>query len=159
MNREYNLDDDPYAAAATAGCVVVEPESGELQLDIDLNIELAKAGKLHRFNRVMACLERNDITATSEFTESKSGNTHMTVQLDELVNHPEHGGPLMRIALQAIMGSDPVREMLGILRLVQDTKRAPTLFFEVPNAERFTYDTPKRGISFGALGEGTELGL
>lgn len=54
---------------------------------------------------------------------SKSGNLHVTIKLPIAMSAQE------RIAWQAALGSDPKREMLGLIRVAMGNE-SPILFFE-----------------------------
>jgi hypothetical protein len=57
--------------------------------------------------------------------ESRGGNQHFTVTLKRNIT------PIERIALQAVLGSDPRREAHSLRRWLAGEKN-PTLFFEKP---------------------------
>lgn len=103
------------AIAASMGLVCFLPEPQELFLDLDK--ESIQRG------RVLEVLEQNGwgVQATLT-TRSKNGNQHEYIKLDVAL------GPLQRIALQAILGSDPVREVLSVLRLNAGATASTALF-------------------------------
>lgn len=144
-----NLGPDPYEVAEEQGLVVVVPEHNELQVDLD------DGQSFERLKRTMACLDRNGVKYVASSTNSRSGRVHMHVTLDpdstSLMTDPVFGGPVMRIALQACLGSDPVRELLSLLRLVHRSEMPATLFFEKKDAVRVPYVLPLRSIRFGRL--------
>ena len=89
------------------------PEDNELLLDIDSkrSLDLFKT-KFKRFNEeIMLCGEE----ATYEIKDSKTeGHKHIIIKLPFKIETME------RIALQAVLGSDLVREMLSIFRYWRD---------------------------------------
>lgn len=113
------LDDDPAVTAAGRNCEVVLPEADELFLDIDTPAQRAQ------LDAMLPVLSRNGV-AISSFDEvtSLNGRTHVIVRLDRDVT------PTERVAYQACLGSDPVRELLSLLRIVLNTSRPPTVFFK-----------------------------
>lgn len=115
--------EDFMARMIAQGYRIVLPKSNELQIDIDTDEQHDV------FVRASESLVRNwwldaplpDI----EVHESKSGfpSQHVTVTM------PFDLDPWQRIALQAALGSDQMRELLSAIRLMKgDT--APTLFVE-----------------------------
>jgi hypothetical protein len=107
------------AEAKERGCVVVLPKENELFIDIDSEEQDGA------FERAIAIYRRHR-SAVAVKTPSPSGEPdhfHVVVRLTKTVDARE------RIMLQACMGSDPVREMLSLLRLERGDPN-PTLFFE-----------------------------
>jgi len=105
--------------AAENGLRIVEPKPNELFLDIDTDEQYA------RFEEAYAHMKR--VLKIKTFTLGRSRRKitgkHITVTLGFEVNATE------RIALQAILGSDPRRETYSFWR-VQNNDPIPTLFFE-----------------------------
>jgi len=105
--------------AASDGLLVVYPTENELQIDIDNEQSylffLRQKNILNRFVRI----ESFDVRP------SKSGlpRRHITVRLQTPVT------VLERLCLQACMGSDRIREVLGYVRY-KTNDPTPTLFFE-----------------------------
>ena len=110
-----------YIAKVTAeGKRVVIPSAYELQLDIDSEEQYAV------FLRSAEVVLRNWADSVEiEEHPSSSGlpRRHITLTL------PFEVGPWQRIALQAALGSDPVRELLSATRLLRGDDY-PTLFVE-----------------------------
>lgn len=106
------------AIAASMGLVCMLPDSTEIQLDFDSEVDASA--------KVIAVLAQNGWSVVSTLsTKSKGGNTHLYIKLDVTL------GPLQRICLQACLGSDPVREVLSMIRL-NGGSNAPTALFETP---------------------------
>jgi hypothetical protein len=111
------------------GLVITYPADNELQIDIDSAEDMA------RHEKSWTCLVRNiDREAGSlcltedcrRITTSRSGTgKHVRIML------PFPLTPLERIAFQAAMGSDAVRELLSIFRLRMGDQN-PTLLVETP---------------------------
>lgn len=101
--------------------VVVYPKPNQLFLDIDDDEALAKFDKV---SSLLAAKYGGGYHHT--ITPSRSGGTHrhVTITLEKDVT------PMERITLQAILGSDPLRELLSLDRLKAGCPN-PTLFFEV----------------------------
>jgi hypothetical protein len=108
-----------YREAADHNLEVVLPEPYDLLIDIDNEADMA------RFDRGMDFIIKHFNGQVIKSTPSRSGlpKRHIIVRLDRPVTDAE------RIALQAALGSDPVREILGIVR-VQHKDPHPTLFLE-----------------------------
>jgi hypothetical protein len=108
-----------YREAADNNLDVVLPEPYDLFIDIDDD------ASMRRFNKGMDVLIDKFDAQIVRDKPSRSGlpKRHITVRLDRPVTDAE------RIALQAALGSDPVREILGIVR-VQHKDPHPTLFLE-----------------------------
>lgn len=153
--KSYSLDQDVGEIAGE--CDVVLPGENEIQVDIDIPFERFSFSPCAvRMRNVIATLSFNGFDCEAEMSRSRNGNTHVHVRFEQpLVSHEMHGGHLMRIALQACFGSDPIREVLGVMRLVTGKRSdCPTLLFETPGAERKRLHSacdmrPKRAISFG----------
>lgn len=113
-----------------AGYEVVLPEPHHLQIDIDTDEQYEV------FRKSAACLARNwkalgfrkGLPVVEEHP-SKSGlpRRHITIHL------PFEVTPWQRIAFQAALGSDPLRELLSAVRLFRGDEH-PTLFVEKPDA-------------------------
>lgn len=101
------------------GFKVVYPKSNELFIDIDSEKQLETFNS--HFNRLHN--EFNDMKRI--YYPSKSGfpRTHIIVTM------PFNMSNLERIAWQAVLGSDPVRELLSMIRLTNGLEH-PTLFCE-----------------------------
>lgn len=111
--------------AAAKGCIVVLPKPNELFVDIDSMEALAT------FDVAIRKLKETKGLAKTTFVTrpSPSGRAfryHITVTLPRFVKNAEE-----RILLQALLGSDIVRELVSWGR-VQRNAPNPTLFFEKP---------------------------
>ncbi len=103
--------------AARRGCRVIFPERNQLQLDIDTPAQLAA------FEARIEFLRRGE-ECSVEIVPSKSrGHFHVTVTFP----HREFGD-VERIALQAVLGSDPLREYMAYLRVLDGWERPCRLF-------------------------------
>jgi len=116
--NEYNIRECRESAAKDKGLVVVYPSSFELQLDIDNDLSYAI------FKNVIEILPKGFVKNVEEHP-SVSGlpHRHITVTLHREFNELE------KIALQFMLGSDRVRESLGILRHFEGDNQ-PSCFFE-----------------------------
>lgn len=115
------VDDNPHATAAAVDCYVEEPLPNELQIDID------SEGDMDHVHRGLKILNQHGISARlGRVTASMSGNKHVRVVFPREVSDVE------RVALQACLGSDRVREMLSMVRIIKgiSVSRPPTVFFE-----------------------------
>lgn len=123
LKRDYELGSPnsarAYQEAEDDGLVVVLPTDTQLQLDIDDNrayaIYTALVPVVDRYYTVLSVLDE----------PSRSGlpKRHITLTLARPV------GVFERIAIQACMGSDRVRELLGVIQAMQGDPH-PTLFLE-----------------------------
>jgi len=120
---EFSLNSQrAFEEAEAIGGRVVLPEANELQIDIDSKVELDE------FHKRLRRLENNVPNFRQSYLiyPSKSGNPnkfHITIPLQSDVT------PWQRIALQACLGSDPIREILSAARLLKGDPY-PTLFIE-----------------------------
>lgn len=125
--REYfeEIRDESFAAAREQGCEVLVASTSQIQLDIDqpwpcgtrlnnppsdvLNLLSDTAGD--RTKNVLARLLEFMVVLKWEAWPSASGNTHIMLTLSrEFTSHE-------RIAIQAMLGSDPMRELLNLRRV------------------------------------------
>lgn len=113
-------------AAAANGLCVSFPAHNELQIDLDTpedNERFARSWEI-------AAREFGLKPEHRTITPSKSGEgAHVRVRMPFTLT------PWQRIALQAAMGSDPVRELLSAVRLHAGDP-SPTLLFETPEVAR-----------------------
>jgi len=111
--------DTAYREAADDNLDVVLPEPYDLFVDID------NEAAYKQFDKGMDFVIKHFNGRIIKNTPSRSGlpKRHIIVRLGGHVADAE------RIALQAALGSDPVREILGIVR-VQHKDPHPTLFLE-----------------------------
>ena len=109
------------AEAEGMGLIVDLPEDNELQIDIDSGTDM------DRFRRSFEILKRelgiidDDVTITP--SRNKVDGRHIRVRMGFDLS------PIQRIALQAACGSDPIRELLSLVRLFAGDEH-PTLFLE-----------------------------
>lgn len=124
------------ALAAKDGCEVVWGHSTRLLLDLD------DRGALTRYEALFPLLEKTGFRSVKEERwPSKSGGEHLHVVVYLAEPLPVEA----RIALQAILGSDPKHELLTLL----DTcggKREPVLFR--PLAKPAVPVAPKEEVVF-----------
>ena len=116
----YSIDSEcAIQEAKDNGLDVVFPKPSELQVDIDSD------AAYERYCGVLDRLLHHLPFVTESITPSRSGypKRHIVLTLREPVTD------VQRIALQAILGSDPVRELLSLKR-IENGDPHPTLFFE-----------------------------
>lgn len=128
INRDYEVAHTPNSAralreAADDGLDVVFPEANQLQIDIDDD----RAFDI--YNEMRPVINRYYGVAFESITPSRSGlpKRHITLTTYRDLNTFE------RIALQACLGSDRVREILGVVQAMLGDAH-PTLFLEKKNA-------------------------
>lgn len=104
--------------AKDKGLVAIIPEANELQLDLD-NPPYVINGN------VLKCLWNKGVEIQDTLkTISPGGNKHIYVRVSKDMTAME------RIAIQACLGSDPVREVLSVLRV--EAWDCPSALFETP---------------------------
>ena len=112
--------EDAQAVATSLGLVCFFPEPNEIFLDFDgiWGVRLS----------VMECLNNNGFQVLDKLvTKSRDGNQHDYLRIDQNITHHE------RVCLQACLGSDPVKEALSVIRLIQDPTSASAIaLFETP---------------------------
>jgi len=128
MAYEESLNMNPSSRAiriaADNGWRVDFPAADELFIDIDGDYSLTK------FNQNLLVLDRMIGVLAHQETPSKSGEVgkfHARVRLRR-----ELKGNVERVMLQAMMGSDPTRELLSLERILVNDPQ-PTLFYEKEN--------------------------
>ena len=105
----------------------VPARANELQIDIDSNAALKMFNEhWHIFNSRMAAYRKpiTSLTTIKASPSGKRGHWHITITFQRPID------PATRIALQSVLGSDRVRELLSLCRLLNGSP-IPTLFFEV----------------------------
>lgn len=106
--------------AKITGERVVFPEPNQLQLDIDsIEDHVKMQFQLMILEEQMTCDVVSDIPSKTE------GHRHVTIWLGREVT------PLERLLLQACLGSDRKRELLGFVNILKGDER-PTLFVYPP---------------------------
>jgi hypothetical protein len=110
---EYDLTMNKEAEAHKRDCDIVYPKPNELFIDIDSKEEYAE----YRIRKERLARMLPSLMVWSRYIEapSRSGGDklHCRITLSRNVTVTE------RLCLQAVLGSDPVREMLNIARLLQ----------------------------------------
>jgi hypothetical protein len=99
---------------------IIIPDDNQLQLDIDSDEAYLEART--RLQKLEWDLDFEKGTIGIEEFPSRHGNTHIIVTLPFPVT------PWQRIALQACLGSDPIRELLSCYRIMYDIEN-PTILF------------------------------
>lgn len=119
-------NDNAEVKAAELGLIVVAPGPRQLLADID-----TEADYLYLQTQISRLVSNGVAITITRDTPSKSGlpKRHITLEVDHDISDIE------RIALQACLGSDRVREILSLCRVYRGTSPA-TVFFELPSAER-----------------------
>lgn len=102
------------------GLRVVYPEPKELQIDIDSEKNLGVFYEHLAILRKWLMVEKVVMTPS---LSGKEGHYHITVSCGRYFNAPE------RICLQALLGSDLKREVLGFI-MMKNGELKPTLFLE-----------------------------
>lgn len=116
---EYHFDTSATQAAEERGLVVVLPMANQLQLDLDSDAALNES------IRRIDCFGFNCDMHVAE-SASGAGHYHGTLTFPERTFTEWE-----RIALQAALGSDSIREFLNARRLWQGVAN-PTRLFETP---------------------------
>jgi hypothetical protein len=107
--------------AVKKGLLVVEPKANELQIDLD------GARALHVYGRQFYLLKQAGITKKwkEKIAPSKGGGqrVHVTITTPFPLNN------VLRVAFQAVLGSDIKREAFNLCRTIKGN-RYPIVFFE-----------------------------
>lgn len=122
-----SADNELSIEAEARGVEVAVSDDYHLQLDWDENVI-----DMQRYEEVMAILKERGIIAeplNMLETVSQHGNRHRYIALAVPLTWIE------RSALQAMLQSDPKREVLSFLRALQDTRDTPTALFETPGLQ------------------------
>jgi len=120
---EYLIGNQVYyiAQCKSEGLDVVIPKENELFIDIDSDVQY------NRFLDAMLCLVYNfpgvDITRNTPSRRKEEGR-HIVVTMPFDMTSTE------RVAFQAALQSDPVRELLSLMRIRTGGGTSPTLFVE-----------------------------
>lgn len=114
-----DLSEDPYRVAEELGFVVRLPQANELFIDID------STDGMKQFHATLRVLEKNGFICQWQSEPSFTPNHYHIV-----VTLPFEVSPTERILLQAVLGSDPKREVLSWMRIHYNLERPPTVFFE-----------------------------
>ena len=114
----------PEEYAKKHGLEIILPQPCQLQVDIDSHT------LPEHFEHCLKIIGQENPVLCVGFTTSKSGNIHAYVELtNEFSDHE-------RIAMQAILGSDPVREALTLQNLSDPDNKRPQFLFELKDAVR-----------------------
>lgn len=106
--------------AVKNGWKVILPEANQLLIDIDNEADYQVWSRARHL--IEKTLKIKKVVETPSKSE-KPGKWHITVDLGVTLTAAE------RITLQAMLGSDRMREILSFFRL-QNTDSEPTLFYE-----------------------------
>lgn len=115
--------------AEANGFTVIRGDAWSLLLDLDTEQQRAQ------YEAVLPHFEQNYAIEEIQSWPSKSGHRHTRIKLYTPISEPA-----MRYALQAALGSDPVREMLSIVRLRNGVPE-PSMLFK-PGPAKVLYATP-----------------
>lgn len=135
------LSDDPYLIAERLGKVVVLPDPDELFIDIDSDsgFDALKRGLEAAANAGLRIREKKRIPSKTP------GHWHvyLTIEVGAKSFTPTK---LVRVALQACLGSDRKRELLSLARIMHHIERPPTVFFEDPTASDILYQNAMKDV-------------
>jgi hypothetical protein len=125
---QWNRSDIAAMVATKKECVIVRPKPNELFIDIDNERQLASfSSAIGVFSKTHSCDYE-----MKKSSSDKQYHYHIVVTLKE-----ETVDAKTRILYQSVLGSDPVREVLSLLRLEKDDPM-PTIFFEKANGRKCT---------------------
>jgi hypothetical protein len=120
QDYQWNRSEIATGEATKKECIIVRPKANELFIDIDNESQLGSFSKaIQVFAKTHVCTYQ-----TRPSSSGKPNRYHIVVTLDQ-----ETVDARTRILYQAVLGSDPVREILSLLRLEKDDPM-PTIFFE-----------------------------
>lgn len=120
MSDGHRRLEEAQEVAADKGCIVIHPSDRELFIDIDSKEAAANFAKCAE---VLAKSRQFEIVRRTPSPSGKPGREHIVIRMSRPVTDEE------RILLQACLASDPLREMLSLMRL-RAKDEAPTIFFE-----------------------------
>jgi len=128
--KEQDYDTESLQEAISLGLEVVYADDHTLQLDIDSEADyLIFKDNLARLRDMGALHLRGDgYNDAVEEWRSKSGNRHIQIHLDEHYDLPVSE----RIQMQAILGSDRVREACNMRRVIEGIEKPIRLFRPPP---------------------------
>lgn len=109
---------DKNTTAQTMGCTARYPTENEIFCDLDTDEQLAAF--LLRFDFLQEILD--EYTFTKELMSSRNGNTHAVVTVMPEITQE------VRLMVQSMLGSDPKREMLGLMRYLRTGEANDCLF-------------------------------
>lgn len=124
VEEDYEFDQVAEDVAKQRGLVVVCPQDNQLQLDLDSEEAVVE------FKRRLP-LFFHDERPTVDLQPSASGVPHYHATVSFQGREFEEWE---RIALQSVLGSDPMREYLNAKRLIYGVPN-PTRLFELPKEE------------------------
>lgn len=124
-----NEDDQKYALeldkqrieeARKAGFIIVQGDDNTLLLDLDT------PESRHQFNAMLPMVHDRFNVKDYQTWSSKSGNTHVRLTIEKCAT------PMERLLLQAVLGSDVKRELLGMLKIRAAISDDPSVLFKPP---------------------------
>lgn len=123
-DAEYGLHQtaDLHAAAANTGRVLVQPEPNELFIDCD------SMDALKRTVELLGIFKQSRDCGWTTKPSRTLGHYHVTVTLHDC----DVVGAWERIFFQALLGSDPKRELLAAVQAWNDDKDPVSVFYEEP---------------------------
>jgi hypothetical protein len=115
----YDIDLNPVEVAAERDKKVIYPKPNELFIDID------SPENLKIFHKNLVILDRMAVTlGYKQYPSRTEGHCHIIVALyDDIKDEKE------RCLLQALLGSDQTKELLGYGRIYMKCKHKPTCLF------------------------------
>ena len=130
-------DRHPLEVAEEQGLLMVTPERFELFIDIDEETEERQRAMLAK--GILTLRKNGSTVETIKETISKSGKG-WHVYLRAEVPGWDSEDPIVRSALQAMIGSDPVKEILSLFRVWKHADRPPCTFFETVGESSLAFD-------------------
>ena len=121
----YNFSAFAETEAEKVGCVVVYPESNQLQIDLDSEEAFVQYEKRLKELYQRTSYPAYQLACDPVVTPSKSGHPHRHITLTFANNVFTEWE---RIGMQMMLGSDPVRETLNALRLASGVEKPCRLF-------------------------------
>jgi hypothetical protein len=122
--QHYNeLRDEYIARMDTLGLVVTFPDADELQIDLDSNQDWER----HEASWRILARDFGLHESARRITPSRNGGERRHVR----ITMPIDLEPWQRLAFQAALGSDPIRELLSSIRLLNGDEH-PSLLVETP---------------------------
>ena len=126
-DERYNLwqENTRITEAQEDGCEIIRNDSHTLTFDLD------GEKQLERFKSRVGILEKKGFSPAIEIYKSRHGNYHAIVKCGESFELTEP----IALAIQAALGSDWKREILGVLRYLNKQFAQNSMLFKPKNAE------------------------
>lgn len=140
--QSYNFDLKAEEVAKERGLVVVYPEKNQLQFDLDTKEEREEFMK-----RCHEMINGRNFHFHEHVSPGGGEHRHVTLTFFDM-----EFTEWQRIALQSVLGSDPMREFLNARRLMEGATDKPTRLFETQETvEKMKANPPRSSYDFSEI--------